>query len=324
MAEGGNSLSHQQSPKLQLTPDSAGTRANLTYLDALAKFHKQRNGTNLNRFPSVDKRPLDLYKLKKFVEDKGGFETVCKQKRWAEIGRDLGYSGKIMSSLSTSLKNSYQKWLQPYEDWLRFNKPNVLQQQELENGGPYTPSPAQTPIKSQMSAHRIDSNSPTMRASAALNTTLHEGLGLAPAPVQSVEAPPPPPPRPNLTSGFTAVNTGGFTAVNAPQHNTGFFSINGNHRDTDTAQSTPARSVDTPLTSAKNTPDLRPTVAGLPAQSALNGQVFNPLKRQVSSDGDSGVSGDADSAGRRSKRLRKGSLLSCRHYTCAFANSVPL
>ncbi|EOD44979.1 putative phd transcription factor protein [Neofusicoccum parvum UCRNP2] len=90
-----------------------GTRANLNYLDQLAKFHRSR-GNNLNRFPSVDKRPLDLYKLKKAVETRGGFDRVCKGKKWAEIGRDLGYSGKIMSSLSTSLKNSYQKG--PSED----------------------------------------------------------------------------------------------------------------------------------------------------------------------------------------------------------------
>src|ERR1700753_3043966 len=152
----------------------AGTRANLNYLDQLAKFHKQRSGTTLNRFPSVDKRPLDLYKLKKLVEDKGGFETVCKLKRWAEIGRELGYSGKIMSSLSTSLKNSYQKWLQPYEDWLLENKPGVLQKQESENGGPYTPSSEPTPIKSQQDTPTAGSASPAIRASAALIATLQD------------------------------------------------------------------------------------------------------------------------------------------------------
>jgi histone demethylase JARID1 len=77
------------------TPDAncLGTRANLNYLDQLAKFHKQ-HGHSLTRFPSVDKRPLDLFKLKKAVETRGGFERVCKQKKWAEIGRDLGYRAR--------------------------------------------------------------------------------------------------------------------------------------------------------------------------------------------------------------------------------------
>src|ERR1700760_882970 len=160
---------------------STGTRSNLNYLDQLAKFHKQRSGTTLNRFPSVDKRPLDLYKLKKFVEDKGGFDNVCKGKRWAEIGRDLGYSGKIMSSLSTSLKNSYMKWLMPYEEWLKQNKPSVLQQQEREHGGPYTPSPSNTPAKSANNSPAPLANAvPAMKASMALSASLQNGPEPAP------------------------------------------------------------------------------------------------------------------------------------------------
>lgn len=114
----------QQDPSSQQDQDHRAilnsTEAD-TYLDALEQFHKQINGTDFNRFPSVDKRLLDLFKLKSLVEDKGGFDHVCEQKKWAEIGRDLGYTGKIMSALSTSLKNSYQKWIQPYEEWLRSN-----------------------------------------------------------------------------------------------------------------------------------------------------------------------------------------------------------
>ncbi|KAK5245940.1 hypothetical protein LTR16_007182, partial [Cryomyces antarcticus] len=64
---------HFRTRRQELNSVEGGTRANLNYLDQLAKFHKQ-HGTNLNRFPSVDKRPLDLYKLKKAVERKGGFE----------------------------------------------------------------------------------------------------------------------------------------------------------------------------------------------------------------------------------------------------------
>lgn len=105
---------HFRTRRQELNEVEGSNRENVTYLEALSKFHKQNSNTNLNRFPSVDKRPLDLYRLKRLVEEKGGFDTVCKGKRWAEIGRDLGYSGKIMSSLSTSLKNSYQKWLQPF------------------------------------------------------------------------------------------------------------------------------------------------------------------------------------------------------------------
>ncbi|RMZ87652.1 hypothetical protein DV736_g5117, partial [Chaetothyriales sp. CBS 134916] len=109
---------HFRTRRQEINMVEGGNRTNVNYIDQLSKFHQQL-GNHFNRLPSVDKRPLDLYKLKKAVEVRGGFEKVCKDKKWAEIGRDLGYSGKIMSSLSTSLKNSYQRWLYPYEEWLK-------------------------------------------------------------------------------------------------------------------------------------------------------------------------------------------------------------
>ncbi|KAF2809464.1 ARID-domain-containing protein [Mytilinidion resinicola] len=109
---------HREELARQHEPALSGTDENIDYLNQLAEFHKQHGGS-LDRFPSVDKRPLDLFKLKRAVEMRGGFFEISKQKTWAEIGRDLGYSGKIISSLSTSLKNSYQKWLHPYEEYLQ-------------------------------------------------------------------------------------------------------------------------------------------------------------------------------------------------------------
>lgn len=302
-----------------------GTRANLNYLDQLAKFHKQ-HGNSLTRFPSVDKRPLDLYKLKKAVETRGGFERVCKQKKWAEIGRDLGYSGKIMSSLSTSLKNSYQKWLHPYEEYLRLVKPGVHQMLEYEHGGPFTPSPAPSPMKksTQGTPTGNATDSPAMRASTALNATLHS----EPAPT-----PPPELPRPPMSSGFTPVNAGGFTPVNAqpqpppqavstPSSFAAVNAPNGFQRDNvDSRTSTPLRNGGSPMLSAHNTPDLRPSAVGLTPLS--NGQAFNQLKRTLSQDTESGMNSETDPAsGRRSKRVKKGKRILHMHTTAALRQLV--
>ncbi|KZM27962.1 uncharacterized protein EKO05_0010046 [Ascochyta rabiei] len=298
---------HFRTRRQELNSVEGGTRANLNYLDQLSKFHKQ-HGHSLTRFPSVDKRPLDLYKLKKAVETRGGFERVCKQKKWAEIGRDLGYSGKIMSSLSTSLKNSYQKWLHPYEEYLHVAKPGVQQMLEHEHGGPFTPSPAHSPLKkpAQGTPTTNTLESPAIKASAALNASLH------------VDAVPTPPelPRPAVSSGFTAVNSGGFTPVNgstapapsATPATNSFSAVNtpsGPQRDfIDSRTSTPLRNGDSPMLSAYNTPDLRPTAHGLTPLS--NSHAFNQLKRTLSQDGESSMNEDGDEAnGRRSKRLRK-------------------
>lgn len=269
----------------------AGNRANMNYVDGLAMFHKQR-GTNYSRLPSVDKRPLDLYKLKKAVEARGGFEQVCKTKKWAEIGRDLGYSGKIMSSLSTSLKNSYQRYLQPYEEYLARAKPGVQHQLELENGGPYTPSPRDSPMSKRPALSengtpsKIRDDTPTIRIGPNSNTPFEKPL----EPTPSIE--PTPPSRP-AASGFTPVNTGvgGFTAVN---HSPGFTPVNNGptiKREGENRDSTPK------------------SVSELPANSppVPNGSA---MKRGISHDSVSQAeSGDGDDgSGRRSKRLKKGML----------------
>ncbi|KAM3069046.1 hypothetical protein ACMFMG_004225 [Clarireedia jacksonii] len=298
---------HFRTRKQELNSVEGSTRANLTYLDQLAKFHKQ-HGTNLNRFPSVDKRPLDLYKLKKAVETRGGFEKVCKLKKWAEIGRDLGYSGKIMSSLSTSLKNSYQRWLFPYEEYLRLAKPGVHQQLEYEYGGPLTPSPANSPMKRsvQHTPSSLRGESPAMRATDALNTNMLKeefDKGMKNIPMLD------PPPKPqSVTSSFTPVNSG-FTPVNSTPAT--FAPVLG-RRDREESSSftpPPRRPFDSPMSSAKNTPEYKPS--GLSSAPVLNGFTSNPLlKRQLSHESLDSRKGsqppeDGENGGRRSKRLKK-------------------
>jgi histone demethylase JARID1 len=297
-------------PQFRSDPE-LGTRANLNYLDQLAKFHKQ-HGNSLNRFPSVDKRPLDLYKLKKAVEIRGGFEQVCKLKKWAEIGRDLGYSGKIMSSLSTSLKNSYQRWLQPYEEYLRVAKPGVQQQLEFEHGGPYTPSPHHSPVSrrqpsSTPSNTRLD---PLVQESSPSNPSTDPDRR-SEQPVPPAETPPPV--RPTTTSGFTSVNAnlGGFTPVN---RSPSFVAVNNGpqvKREAENGTPTPKNVTEhSPSTGLDSVQQQQSSVNSTPA---TNGHEPH-LKRAVSHDSLTGGSqtenGEADSSnGRRSKRLRKGWLI---------------
>lgn len=77
--------------------------------------HSKGNARSINKTPSIDKRTLDLYRLWKCVQLRGGYEEVCQKKLWAQIGRELGYSGRIMSSLSTSLRSAYVKILLEFE-----------------------------------------------------------------------------------------------------------------------------------------------------------------------------------------------------------------
>lgn len=279
---------HFRTRKQDLNSVEGSSRANISYVDSLLKFHKQ-NGGHMVRMPYVDKRPLDLWRLKKAVESRGGFEKVCRSKKWAEIGRDLGYSGKIMSSLSTSLKNSYQKWLCPYEEYLRLAKPGVYQQLETENGGPLTPSPAPSPMKhsNMPTPSSLRGESPARFASSALQASVNSERD---TPMQEAQ---PSAPQ-SVTSGFTAINSGGFTAVNS-----GFTSVN-RAPAADVKSGTPSKQFTSPMASSKNTPEYRPSGLG-PA---------NSLKRQMSVDSldsarENGLDKDDDNGSRRSKRLKK-------------------
>ncbi|KAG4300549.1 hypothetical protein PCK1_003192, partial [Pneumocystis canis] len=53
--------------KQALNSMEGGFRANLTYLDQLFKFHKQHSSP-MKTFPTIDKQPVDLYRLKRAVE----------------------------------------------------------------------------------------------------------------------------------------------------------------------------------------------------------------------------------------------------------------
>ncbi|CAI4048560.1 hypothetical protein SKDZ_13G3020 [Saccharomyces kudriavzevii ZP591] len=84
----------------------------------LYKFHnKKKKKSVLTRIPSIDKRTLNLYRLRSCVKLRGGFNAVCEKKLWAQIGRELGYSGRIMSSLSTSLRSAYAKILLDFDEY---------------------------------------------------------------------------------------------------------------------------------------------------------------------------------------------------------------
>ncbi|KAG6014464.1 hypothetical protein E4U43_006509 [Claviceps pusilla] len=275
--------------------DETGTRANLTYLDGLSKFHKQQ-GSNLHRLPYVDKKPLDLYRLKKAVESRGGFDKVCKLKKWAEIGRDLGYSGKIMSSLSTSLKNSYQRWLCPYEEYLRLAKPGVHQQLEQEYGGPLTPSPAQTPVRKALvnTPSSLKNDSPTRQASEALQNKLNGLKHEIDRDTPMTDAPPVPAPTSASSGGFKAINSGGFTAVNSASRSS----------QIDSRTLTPDfKKGGSSAVSTSNTPETRvngSVPSSVVAKRQLGMDVSDSTRQVADADKE-----DAEGNSRRSKRLKK-------------------
>ncbi|KAJ2735345.1 hypothetical protein H4R23_002218 [Coemansia sp. Cherry 401B] len=98
----------------QLNSLEGKTRTNLNYQDQLYKFHAQQ-GQPLTKVPQLDHRPIDLYGLRHEVAVRGGYYKVNGEKRWAEIGRVMKYDRKTCTSMSNSLKSTYQKIILPFE-----------------------------------------------------------------------------------------------------------------------------------------------------------------------------------------------------------------
>jgi len=133
------------------------TRSNLSYLDKLAKFHRQQ-GATLSRLPILDSKPIDLYSLKKSVDLRGGYKVVCSSKKWAEVGREMGYGNiKNVTSVSTTLKKAFEKYLLPYENYLERAKPEFLREMGL------TPSPQQERKERKESEGSLRSTSPGVK-----------------------------------------------------------------------------------------------------------------------------------------------------------------
>uniref|UniRef100_A0A8C7ZLX9 [histone H3]-trimethyl-L-lysine(4) demethylase n=1 Tax=Oryzias sinensis TaxID=183150 RepID=A0A8C7ZLX9_9TELE len=99
-------------PRVQrLNELEAITRVKLNFLDQIAKFWELQ-GSRI-RFPHVERKILDLYQLSKIVSSEGGFEMVCKEKRWSTVAARMGFPpGRGTGSL---LRSHYERILYPYE-----------------------------------------------------------------------------------------------------------------------------------------------------------------------------------------------------------------
>lgn len=67
----------------------ASSRANINFVEQLTVFHEQRNQTKSRVYlPTIANRPVDLWRLKREVNQLGGFQEVYKisqLKKSAEI-----------------------------------------------------------------------------------------------------------------------------------------------------------------------------------------------------------------------------------------------
>ncbi|XP_072308663.1 lysine (K)-specific demethylase 5Ba isoform X2 [Eucyclogobius newberryi] len=98
-------------PRIQrLNELEAQTRVKLNFLDQIAKFWDLQGSTL--KIPHVERKILDLYQLNKLVHEEGGFDVVCRDRRWSKISVKMGFAaGKAIGS---HLRAHYERILYPY------------------------------------------------------------------------------------------------------------------------------------------------------------------------------------------------------------------
>ncbi|KAK0145524.1 Lysine-specific demethylase 5B [Merluccius polli] len=102
----------QFTPRIQrLNELEAQTRVRLNFLDQIAKFWELQGCTL--KIPHVERKILDLYQLNRLVNEEGGFDAVCRERRWSKISVKMGFAtGKAIGS---HLRAHYERILYPYK-----------------------------------------------------------------------------------------------------------------------------------------------------------------------------------------------------------------
>ncbi|KAI0355366.1 hypothetical protein OH77DRAFT_1479882 [Trametes cingulata] len=98
----------------RLNSIEASSRAKVNFLEQLYRFHKQQGNPRVS-VPTINHKPLDLWLLRKEVHKLGGYDVVCREKKWADLGRLLGYTG--IPGLASQIRNSYSRVILPYEQF---------------------------------------------------------------------------------------------------------------------------------------------------------------------------------------------------------------
>lgn len=87
------------------------------FVAQLYKYMDDR-GTPLNKVPSIQNKDVDLYRLFRAVQKRGGYNRVTAQNQWKSIAVRLGFA-PVTVSITNLVKQAYKKFLQPYGEFHR-------------------------------------------------------------------------------------------------------------------------------------------------------------------------------------------------------------
>jgi hypothetical protein len=105
-------------PRIQrLNTIEGETRSSVHFIEKLQKFY-QHIGAPLTKIPTLNGKPIDLFRLRKEVMKRGGHEQVEKTNSWRLIARVFSRGMKLATS-SSCMKSAYYKYIFPYEEYIK-------------------------------------------------------------------------------------------------------------------------------------------------------------------------------------------------------------
>ncbi|KAM0753831.1 JmjC-domain-containing protein [Meredithblackwellia eburnea MCA 4105] len=102
----------------KLNSMEASARASLNFLEQLYLFHCQQGSPDI-AIPTIGGKSLNLLLLKREVNLLGGFTQVCNARKWTSVAQNMGYTISGANIIAAQLKNSYQKIIAPFEDYVK-------------------------------------------------------------------------------------------------------------------------------------------------------------------------------------------------------------
>lgn len=90
----------------------AASRAKVNFLEQLSMFHKQQGNADAT-IPIIERKTVDLWRLRKEVNKVGGILTLNRTDAWGDVTETMGFPRYC----SAHIKKAYMEVVHPFDEW---------------------------------------------------------------------------------------------------------------------------------------------------------------------------------------------------------------
>jgi histone demethylase JARID1 len=90
----------------------AASRAKVNFLEQLSMFHKQQGNANAT-IPIIERKTVDLWRLRKEVNKVGGVLTLNRTDGWGDVTETMGFGRHCTGHI----KHAYMDVVHPFDEW---------------------------------------------------------------------------------------------------------------------------------------------------------------------------------------------------------------